>query len=366
MSERLKRSLIERIGATGPITFAEFMEAALYDPEDGFYARPPVGEHGHFVTSPHVSVAFAALIARQLAEVWDILGHPRRLPIVEVGAGDGTLAGQLLEAAARVPDLARAISYLAVERSPGARRALQARGIATADSLEAVAPMTGCVVANELLDNLPFHRLRRSNDRVVEVRVGAHENHLVEVETDPSPTLLEDLNGSLQEGTEQPVSLGMRSLVADIGRALARGYAFFFDYGFAWGESPGPVHAYRDQRALPEILEDPGSRDLTAGVDLAAVARAAEDAGLTVWGPVSQRNALLALGYRSWALALGDRRGEAQAAGNWREANRIFAEQSKASILVDEAKLGGLRLIALATPDLPAPAAVLADPDAER
>src|SRR5688572_621007 len=104
---RLRR----RIQAKGPISFAEFMEAALYDPDHGFYAVPRIGGDGHFVTSPHVSPAFGELVARQVAESWDSLGKPDPFTVVELGAGDGTLGRGILASLAKVPDLASATRY---------------------------------------------------------------------------------------------------------------------------------------------------------------------------------------------------------------------------------------------------------------
>jgi SAM-dependent MidA family methyltransferase len=144
-------------------------------------------------------------------------------------------------------------------------------------------------------------------------------------------------------------------------RILERGYAFLIDYGFWEGEEPGPVHAYRDQKLLENVLDDPGSRDVTAAVDLSAVAAEARAAGRGVWGPVPQRGALLALGFRLWVQGIRGRQEQAQQAGDWREANRLFGARSKASILVDEGKLGGLRWLALGTKDLPAPVCMLGD-----
>jgi SAM-dependent MidA family methyltransferase len=143
--------------------------------------------------------------------------------------------------------------------------------------------------------------------------------------------------------------------------ALDLGYAFLIDYGFTAEERAAPVHAYRDHRVLADVLDDPGSRDVTVAVDLDAVAAAAREAGLQVWGPVSQRDALLALGYRTWSSGLRARQAQAEEDGDWREANRLFAERSRAGILIDEGKLGGLHLLAMATPGLEPPAAVLGD-----
>ena len=361
MSERLKQRLLDRIREGGPITFAAFMEAALYDEEDGFYARPPIGERGHFVTSPHVSPAFGDLLARQLAQCWELLGRPEPFTVVELGAGDGTLAGHVRSAATAVPDLGLALRYVGVERTEGARRALKEAGVEVADGLPE--GITGCILANELLDNLPFHRLRNRDGRTVEVLVGAAGDTLVEMEAEPTPEARAALTSELRPGEERPISPAALGLVREVAGALTRGHVLLFDYGFSASERPGPVHAYRGHEMVADVLADPGSRDVTAAVDLAALAGEAGRAGLQVWGPVTQREALLALGFRMWASGVRARQAEAEARGDWRDANRLFAERSRAGLLIEEAELGGLRLLAFGSPGLDPPAAVVGDPD---
>ena len=357
----LGQRLIARIRESGPITFAEYMESALYDPDAGFYARPSVGDSGHFVTAPHVSPAFGDLLARQIAECWDVLGRPRPFTLVELGAGDGTLALQVMMATRSVPDLAESLRYVAVERSAGARKALSETGIEADADVRSIEPVIGCVLANEVLDNVPFHRLRERRGRIVEILVGEKDGRLVEVEGTPSPQALGALRTPLRPGEERPVSPAALALVRDMAVSIARGYSFLFDYGFSGSEQPGPVHAYRNHRVLADVLDEPGTRDVTAAVDLDGVADEGRRAGLQVWGPVAQRQALLALGYRLWASGVRRRQAEAEAREDWREANRLFGARSRASILIDPAKLGGLFLVALGTEGLPPPTAVLGD-----
>jgi SAM-dependent MidA family methyltransferase len=357
----LKEMLLERIRTSGPITFAEFMETALYEPQAGFYARPPVGEEGHFVTSPHVSPAFGALLARQVGQSWDLLGKPSEMTVLEAGAGDGTLARQILEGLEVVPELAAAVRYVAVERTPRARASLAGAGVEVRGSLQEVEPFTGCVLANELLDNLPFRRVRRRDGRTLEVLVGEEEGRLVEVEEEAPSDLVDLLSGSPDGEEERPVSPEALAFVRDVARVLKRGYCFLFDYGFAEGDSPGPVHAYRDHRVLEDVREEPGSRDVTAAVDLAAGAREATAAGLRVWGPLPQREALLGLGFRTWMHALRSRQTELQVTRGWRDAARAYSERQRASILIDPDKLGGLQVLVFGTDGLPPPAASIGD-----
>jgi SAM-dependent MidA family methyltransferase len=355
----LEGQLLQTIRDRGPITFAEFMEAALYHPDHGFYARSPVGEQGHFVTSPHLSPAFGELVARQVAECWDLLGRPEGFTIAELGAGDGTMAKRVLDTLAAVPRLGSA-RYVALERTPGQRSALQEEGLATAESLGELGAVH-VVLANEVLDNVPFHRLRERDGDVVEVLVGADGGRLVEVEGEPPPEVLAALDRPLRPGEERPVSPVALRLVEEVARALPRGYAFLFDYGFtAEGPAP-PVHAYRGHEVIADVLESPGSRDVTAAVDLDGAAAAARGAGLQVWGPVMQREALLALGYRMWVSGTRARQAEVETAGDHRAALRLYEARQRASILIDEGKLGGLSLLAFASDGLPPPVSVLGD-----
>ena len=361
MGERLKQQLVRRIRENGPITFADFMETALYDPTDGFYANPPIGPERHFVTSPHVSPAFGDLLTRQLVEAWELLDRPRPFTVVEVGAGDGTLARRVLQTLRTVPDLEASLRYVGVERSAGARGALEDLGVEVSASLSDVGPVTGCLIANELFDNLPFHRLRNRDGHTLEVVVKTDGEELVESEAEPTDESLSALGKPVRPGEERPVSPEALALVRQIAATISRGYAFLFDYGFASDDAPGPVHAYRDHHVFADVLEDPGGRDVTAAVDLDALVREAERAGLTAWGPVSQREALLALGFRLWLSGLRARQTEAEGAGSWREANRLYAERSKATLLIDPSQLGSLHLLVFGTAELPPPVSVLGD-----
>ncbi len=350
-SEGLAARLRARIRREGPIAFAEFMEAALYDPDEGFYARPPIGASGHYVTSPHVSGCFAELLAVQLRQCRAELAT-LTLTLAEAGAGDGTLAAQLLSA------LGDPVSYVAVERSAGARAALAARGLTAVASLGDVSPFEGVILANELLDNVPFHRVRRRGEALVEVCVGLdspRDDRFVEVEAAASPQALEALGAvPMSDGEERPSSPGWRAWVREVARVLVRGWAIVIDYGFARGETAQSVRGYTRQRVTEDVLSAPGSRDISTGVDLDVLASEARAHGLDVWGPVTQADALRALGYREWMDGLRARQAGAEARGDHRLALQLFAERSRAPMLVDPAQLGSLRVIVFGR-DVPPP-----------
>jgi SAM-dependent MidA family methyltransferase len=335
MSDQVAEAIRAAIKDHGPITFAEFMELALYGP-GGFYERPPIGAGGDFVTSPHVHPVFGSLVAKALRSFHLGLGCPEPLRIAEVGAGDGTLAELLLRELADLD-----VEYTAAEVSPGAREALGAiDGVRVATELS---DRPHVVLAQELLDNLPFRRVR--GDR--EIRVGLDGDRLVEVEVpwdaEPAPPDVETL-----------VPIGAFAFVDRLADVLARGYALLIDYGDV-GTTGGELHGYRGHRVVEDVLADPGASDITLGVDFARIAQRAEGRGLVAWPSVTQQDALLALGFESWLRAELERQTSHLDEREGLEAVRTWSGRSRATLLVDPTALGRLRWLVLATPDMPRP-----------
>ncbi|MGH2596463.1 MAG: SAM-dependent methyltransferase [Actinomycetota bacterium] len=337
MSEQVAEAIRATIRANGPITFAEFMELALYGP-GGYYERSPVGVEGDFVTSPHVHPVFGAMLGKALRSLHNPLGRPEPFRITEVGAGDGTLARQLTDELADLD-----VTYTAVETSSGARAAL-----ATIEGIHVERELDGdphVVLAHELLDNLPFRRVR--GDR--EVRVGLDGDFgFVEIETpwDGEPW------GPAGLETIQPV--GAFAFVDRLATILLRGYALLIDYG-AVGSTGGDIHGYRDHRVVEDLLADPGSTDMTAGVDFARIAGRAEERGLIAYPSVTQHDALVALGFERWLRDELERQTALLDTRAGLEAVRTWSGRSRATLLVDPSALGRLRWLVLAAPGLPRP-----------
>jgi NADH dehydrogenase [ubiquinone] 1 alpha subcomplex assembly factor 7 len=342
----VQRAIAEAIRDHGPITFAEYMGAALYGP-GGFYERPPVGPGGDFVTSPHIHPVFAELLAKGLRELWDLLGRPEPLRLVEVGAGDGTLAVQLLEHLGDLP-----LDYTAVERSAGAWEAL-----ATVPGVHPAAALPDAphvVFANELLDNLPFRRVRMGPHGPVEVCVGLDEGRLAEVLSPPDDAVRAAADG-LDDGEETVVAAGALDFVDALAATLTHGYALLIDYG-AEGGTGGATHGYRSHRVLDDPLDRPGSADLTAGVDFAVVAGRARAHGLQAFPAVTQRRALSVLGFEAWTRAELERQHQLLDARDGIGAVQTWSARSRSTLLVDPAALGRFRWLVLASPGLPIPA----------
>lgn len=305
-----------RIREQGSITLAEYMETALYDPDHGYYsvAEQRSGRAGDFFTNVDVGPLFGELLAVQFEEMWRLLGAPPRIDLVEAGAGNGRLSRDVLDAAKReYPAFYAATQLWIAERSPLARSAaidttLAAHAVRVAGAgPDLPGSVTGIIFANELLDAMPAHAVVMTPGGLREIHVTLREDCLVETEgplSDPAIARhLADSGATLAAGARAHVSLAATRWVENAGRALVRGFLVLVDYGRPGAELYSPAHhggtlmAYRSHTAgSSQWLEHPGRQDLTTHVDLTAVRRAAEAAGLRTLGAVDQTYFVTALG----------------------------------------------------------------------
>jgi SAM-dependent MidA family methyltransferase len=308
--------LVERIERHGPLTFAAFMEACLYDPEHGYYIRcVPEKTMGDYFTSPDVGPLFARLLTRQWLEMWQALGMPAGFDLVECGAARGRLAEQTLQAVEeQSQDFSAALRLTLIETSPALRaqaQTLLARfgdRVRVADGLPA-GGVVGCIFSNELLDALPVHRVVQHSDGLREIYVGAPQGELREEEGELSTAAiaeyLDRYGASLDEGQQAEVHLAALDWLEGAAAALERGFLVTIDYGYQARELYGPgyqrgtVMAYRDHCAHEDWLVRPGQQDLTAHVNFTALLERGRELGLETLGLIPQNNFLLALGRAS-------------------------------------------------------------------
>ena len=348
MSDEVAQRLRASIRSGGPMRFDDFMREALYG-AGGYYERPPIGPSADFVTSPHVHPVFSRLVGVALEDRWRALGSPRPLRLVEVGAGDGTMARELVAGFARA---GIALEYTAVDVSAGARDALADLADRVVEDLAEVEPLDpGLIVANELLDNLPFRRFRRRGDALQELRVTLDGDRFVEIAV---PAVIDDeLEVVGTADGEFVVPSGALTFADDLARVLRTGFALLIDY--VPGGTDAPVRGYRQHRVIDDVLAEPGSTDITAGVDLDAVAERARRAGLVAFPSVSQADALRSLGFDDWVRSEVEHQGELLNASRGAEAVRTWEGRGRARLLTDLLGLGSLRWLLLATPGLPEP-----------
>lgn len=341
----IERGIRERIRRDGPITFADYMERALYAP-GGYFDTMPVGIGGDFVTSPHIHPVFGTLVAVALEDLWASAPGTDDGPptIVELGAGDGTLAVQLLQRSPRA-------RYIGIERSAAGRAVMRDRGLAAHASLDAtgIPSQPAIVLANEVLDNLPFHRIARRDHGVVEIRVGLEGDRLVEVEAPCLPALASSAP-DLAPGEEATVSPATLALIDSIAPFAIGGAALLIDYPRVASRTGSDVHGYRRHREAADVLAHPGQTDITAGVDFDAVATRARIHGLTAHGPITQNEALRNLGLGDWLEEGRARQSSAQDRRAGKEAVSAWSERQAAMQLIDPGGLGALSWLLLGPP----------------
>jgi NADH dehydrogenase [ubiquinone] 1 alpha subcomplex assembly factor 7 len=372
----LAARLAERIRRQGPLPFDEWMDAALYDPGGGFFARAGGAGRagGDFLTSVEVGSLFGALVARAADGWWDQLGRPDPFLLVDAGAGRGQLASDVLRAA---PRCARALRYVLVERSAGLRAAqaeylplvpaelvlgpavppepddeepvgVPGSGPAvTALSELPAGPATGVIIANELADNLPFRIVDRTPDGWNEIRVGVADKGFAEVSLPAEDNLraLADrlvAGNDIPVGTRLPVPTALSRWLQSAAAMLRRGVIAVVDYSAPVAElaargQDGWLRTYRAQRRGGSPLEAPGSQDITADVPIEALHRAAAAAGLSILSETTQAEWLRSLGVDE----LVD---EARAAWHGRNETDLTALAARSRVHESEALLdpGGL------------------------
>ena len=314
-SREVAAFLRDRIAETGSISFAEYMHHCLYAPGLGYYAAGATkfGQAGDFVTAPEVSSLFGALLARQCAGVLAQLDAPA---ILEVGAGSGKLAADVLEALAN-DDALPTGGYRILEVSPELqqrqRQLLADRVPELLDAVEWLDALpdgfAGVVIANELLDALPVERFVRRDDGIRQVCVTSADGGFGLEEREAPARLAsavehieQSLGGRLPDGYASEVCLAAAPWVAELAGSLAQGVAFLFDYGVGRREyygadrSGGWLRCHFRHHVHDDPLILPGIQDLTSWVDFTTIAEAAVGDGLDIAGFVTQAQFLLAAG----------------------------------------------------------------------
>jgi SAM-dependent MidA family methyltransferase len=327
----LAARLAGRIRREGPLRFDRFQEAALYDPDGGYYERPGrVGRSGDFITAPSWHPAFARCLARVARQVREALGEP--IDIVDVGAGEGELLAAVSEALRDDAEGDRGYRFVGVERS-ATRRTAGLERVSRASwfpSLEEVPCFSGLLVAYELFDSLPVRALLFDGERLRERFVGLKGEGPAEIgasfdwtegDCGDSAALLQGLRARgvvPRPGQLLEVRPEAYSVARSLSERISGGLLLVFDYGataralYGLARSQGTLEAFRAHQVTRDVLSDPGSRDITAWVDLTELETAFRDAGLSVAGPVSQARFLSAAGIAEELAAAEEKPSEAE------------------------------------------------------
>lgn len=293
----LTDKLIAEIRDRGPLRFSEVMEAALFDAEFGYYTKGArIGRRGaDFLTASELHPLFARTVAAFTASLLAELGANT---ICEIGAGTGALAREMIESLLQSGDeFARTMRYFISERSVEMERRQRQRleglsGIVKWVPLAEIAPFSGVVVAVEVFDAMPVHRVMRRGATLCEEHAGESDGVLqsvwLECSDDEIKRHLETLPIPSIDGQIVEVNFGAASLLREIAAKLTSGYALVFDYGdvterlFTPRRLEGTLRRFSGHAVRGDYLEGLGESDITASVDFGSLQRHAELAGFTV------------------------------------------------------------------------------------
>lgn len=299
LADRLRR----RIRSVGPISFHDWMQAALYDESEGYYSRGDLvrqGRAGDYRTAPETSVLFATTFAQYFLKLYRELGAPTHWTIVEAGAGWGAFAsGVLNRFRIAAPAMLEATTYVIDEFSPASRSV----------AAESLAPFAGqvrfqrlsevnepfdqaIVFSNELIDAFPVHRVVGRRGALLELHVDLNETgDFLWVERELSGTVAgycEQTGLRLAEGQIHEVNLGAERFIERAANAMRDGFLITVDYGATRAEllsAPerfaGTLRAFSRHQLLDDALAAPGAQDLTTTVDWTQVRELAARYGFT-------------------------------------------------------------------------------------
>jgi SAM-dependent MidA family methyltransferase len=350
--------LRSRITTRGRITFAEFMEVALYLPGHGYYASATdvIGPDGDFYTSPYVHPIFGELVCEQLYEMWLVLGRPEYFQIVEMGANKGLLCYDILRQAAEDhADFLAALSYVVVETRPGTAGvdADAAGGLAAkvtvfpaGSEIESLGPVVGCFLSNELVDAFPVHVVTWEGGSLKEVYVTLSGENFVEVTGEPSSeSVVEYVRKygiNKEDGCYAEVGLQADRWIEGLAKALDRGFALTIDYGdlaerlYSPATRHGTLMCYYHHHGVDNPYVRVGRQDITVHVNFSALIRAGEENRLDCLGLTTQAEFLAGLGIGAFLPSLMQETADASA-----------YQKTRASImnLLDPLGLGGFKVL---------------------
>jgi SAM-dependent MidA family methyltransferase len=373
--------IVERIGREGPIAFDAFVELALYGDGGFFTGARGAGRAGRdFVTSPEVGTLFGALVGRALDGWWKSADAPDPFLVIEAGAGRGRLAADVL---ASEPECARALRYVLVERSPGLRAAQRnlltvepfedALGPVVRDDDDAPVPVTGLgpivtalddlpavpldgvVLANELLDNLPFRVVERRAGEWWEVRVALDGDDLVENVVPAAVELAVEADlvvTDAPDGARVPVPTALAAWLRASATALRSGRLVVVDYTATGAEliERGPdgwLRTYRDHERGVAPLDAPGEQDVTIDVPVEYLVHAAARVGFHLERDLTQAEWLTELGADELVTA-ARRAWDARAHVGDLDAVRHRSRVTEGAALLDPSGLGAHHVLVFA------------------
>lgn len=325
--------LQQQIDTSSGIPFVEFMEQALYSPDYGYYTseRTRIGKQGDFYTSSSVHSCFGQLIARQLEQMWRILGSDCFV-IAEQGAGEGYLCLDILDALKKdSPEFYAGLEYRLIEISPDNRRRQEqilqhhlASGRVSWCELEDLEGMQGCIISNELIDAFPVHLIEKHADELREVYVVNGENGFTEELRSVSTSLIDEYFQRIgiepAAGNRCEVNLLACDWMRRVTAVLKRGFVLTVDYGYLAQELYAPYRragtllCYYQHQTNENPYQRIGLQDITAHVDFSSLQEVGRQGGLETLYFGQQYQFLMGLGFLEMLIEMESRETDPQKA----------------------------------------------------
>lgn len=311
ISQQLQHMITSEISRNGPISFARYMELALYTPGYGYYsnAAEKFGAQGDFITAPEISSLFGECIAAQIAEVLQNLSTEHA--ILECGAGTGRLAADVLQALNKLNCPPQ--HYYILELSANLRQRQQHYLQNTLPDLydritwldQLPQQFSGVIIANEVLDAMPVERFTWEKQQLWQQHIDWQKDQFVDIKV-PAPahliTAIEKLGVEFTEGYSSEINLHIQPWLSSLNQVLSSGLILLIDYGFPRHEyyhpqrNMGTLMCHYQHRAHDNFLLWPGLQDITAHVDFTAIAEAAVENSMDVLGYTTQAHFLMSCG----------------------------------------------------------------------
>ncbi|MEK6651847.1 MAG: SAM-dependent methyltransferase [Nitrospirota bacterium] len=320
----LEQKIIGKIKTKGPITFKNFMEMALYEPELGYYTsqNTKIGRAGDFYTSSHLHPIFGMMIGKQIEEMWEIMEKPSAFQIVEMGAGAGYVCkdmldyykgfkGSRVQGASKEKEIYKHLQYSIVELNPVMRENQKnlladfSDKVRWVSSLNELNGINGCILSNELLDAFPVH-LIEMEDEIKEVFVGADGEALKEIKEKPDTNeisdYLKEFSIELPKQYRTEINLDIKKWLNEVNNALTEGFILTIDYGYpSWDyysedKDRGTLLCYHKHQVVEYPYQHIGEQDITAHVNFSSVKKWGEKLGINTIGFCQQGTFLMSLG----------------------------------------------------------------------
>ena len=363
-SQALQKILEDKIASSSPqrISFAEYMNFALYHPEYGYYNSgiTKIGKQGDFFTSSSLGKDFGELLGIQFQQMWQNLGCPNPFYLVEMGAGNGELTQDILNyLQSEDESLIEVLKYVIIEQSPALVEVQQEllKPFAALDLAWKTwsdideASIVGCFFSNELVDAFPVHLITKNQNQLQEIYLSLEQGKLTEavhsLSSEKITQYFDLVNINLLDTQYPPnyrteVNLNALDWLSTVSKSLKRGYILTIDYGYPAAKyyrpsrGEGTLQCHFQHRRHNNPYGNLGYQDITAHVDFTALERQGELCSLETIGFTQQGLFLMALG-------LGDRLNELSS-GKF-DVTQIFQRRDSLHQLIDPTGLGGFGVL---------------------